>query len=145
MTSVIRYAELVNATGAALTPTTGLVQYGKEGGEKYFKRTFANADIGNAAGQTIDATNPCTGCLLVTIAGAKIKEVGGLLLLRPIATRGTTFNQVLFSTATPHFYKYGWNISADGYSLYLLDIGDDATTQIVANDFVTFSLIFGNY
>lgn len=145
MTSVVRYADITNTTGAVLTPATGLITYGKEGGSKFFKRTFAAADIGNAQGQTIDATNPALGCLLVTIAGATIKEIGAFQLLRPIAVRGNTFNFPLFSTVVPTFFAYGFRISPDGQSVYVLDNGSAAGVQIIANDFIQFELIFGNY
>lgn len=144
MTSVVRYADITNTTGAVLTPATGLITYGKEGGSKFFKRTFAAADIGNAAGQTIDATNPALGCLLVTIAGATIKEIGAFQLFRPTVVRGSTFNISPFSTTAPLVYAYGFRISADGQSVYVLDNGA-AGVQIIAADFIQFELIFGNY
>jgi hypothetical protein len=145
MTSVIRYTEIVNATGAALTPITGLVTTGKEGSDKYFKRIFAPADIGVGVGQTQDNANPTGGCLLVTIAGATIKEVGKFELYRPTVKTVTTFNDRVFATSTPHIFRYGYRISADGKSIYIFDSGDNAATQIAAADFISFSLIVGNY
>lgn len=144
MTSVIRYADVINGTGAVLTTTTGLVIEGKDGSHKAFRRVLAAIDIGNGAGKTQDASDPTGGCLVCTVKGAKIKAVTGFQLFRPAVATNATFNYVQEATAA-HFFKYGWRISADGYSLYLHDAGDDATTLLAAGDFIAVNLILGNY
>jgi len=145
MTSVIRYTDVTNGTGAVLTTTTGLVIDGKDGSHKAFRRVLAAIDVGTEAGKTRDATNPTGGCLVCTVQGAKIKMVTGFELFRPAAATVTIFNYVQRSNATPHFFKYGWRISADGYSLYLHDAGDNAETFLVAGDFIAVNLVLGNY
>ncbi len=152
MTSVVRYADITNTTGLPFTQTTGLITFGKEGGSKFFKRTFAAnpADIGTALGQTRDATGGgnATGCMLVTIQGAKIKEIGAFQLFRPTVVNGITINIPMFvavAAGTTTFFSYGFIISADGTSVYVLDAGSTANVQIVAGDFIEFELIFGNY
>jgi len=144
MTSVIRYAEVTNGTGAVLTTTTGLVIDGKDGGHKAFKRVLAAIDVGTDAGKTRDNTDPTGGCLVATVKGAKIKAVTGFQVFRPAVATNATFNYVQGATAD-HFFKYGYRISADGYSLYLHDAGDDAATQLAANDFIAVNLVLGNY
>lgn len=145
MTSVVRYAEVTNGTGAVLTTTTGLVIDGQNYSDKILKRTLAAIDLGTEAGKTRDASDPTGGCLLVTVKGAKIKGVGAFQAFRPTTITNASFNCVLTSTATPHYFKYGWRISADGYSLYLYDAADNAETRLAADDFIMFSLILGNY
>jgi hypothetical protein len=144
MTSVIRYADVINATGAVLTPTTGLVIEGKDGSLKSFTRVLAAIDVGTEAGKTRDATDPTGGCLVCTVKGAKIKKVKVFQMFRTAAATNQNFNYFQLATAA-HFFKYGWRISADGYSLYLHDAGSDATTFLVAGDFFEVELILGNY
>ena len=144
MTSVIRYTDVINATGAVLTPTTGLIIEGKDGSLKGFKRVLAAIDVGVEAGKTRDASDPTGGCLVATVKGAKIKQVLVFEAFRPAAATNATFNYALTATAA-HFFKPGWRISADGYSLYLHDAGDDATTFLVAGDFISVAMILGNY
>lgn len=145
MTSVIRYTTIVNSTGAVLTPETGLVTSGKEGSDKLFRRVFSAADVGTGAGQTRDGTDPTMGCLLVSITGATIKGVFGDGLYRPTAATNATFDRRLYATVTPQVVIYGFRISPDGKSVYILDSGSAAATQIAVNDYLTFSLVVGNY
>lgn len=144
MTSVIRYADVINATGAVLTTATGLIIDGKDGSEKAFRRVLAAIDVGTEAGKTRDASDPTGGCLVCTVKGAKIKQVTGFQLFRPANATNQVFNYVQSATAD-QFFKYGWRISADGYSLYLHDAGSHATTQLVATDFIAVKLVLGNY
>lgn len=144
MTTVIRYTDVTNATGAVLTPTTGLVIEGKDGAEKAIRRVLAAIDVGTEAGKTRDGTDPTGGCLVCTFKGAKIKQITGFERFRPAAATNATFNYVQEATAA-QFFKYGWRISADGYSLYLHDAGSDATTFLVAGDFIAVKVVLGNY
>lgn len=144
MTSVIRYTDVTNTTGAVLTTATGLIIDGKDGSLKEFRRVLAAIDVGPEAGKTRDGTDPTGGCLVCTVKGAKIKAVTGFQMFRPAAATNATFNYFQVATAA-QFFKYGWRISADGYSLYLHDAGSDATTFLVAGDFIDVQLILGNY
>lgn len=144
MTSSVRYTSITNSTGAVLTTATGLIIDGKDGGLKVFRRVFAAIDVGTDAGKTRDNTNPTKGCLVCTILGSKIKEIISLSLFKPTNATNQVFNQTLFATDA-HYYRYGWRISPDETSLYIFDIGDDGTTQITENDFLTVALITGNY
>ena len=144
MTSVVRYTDVANTTGAVLTTKTGLVVEGKDGGLKVYRRVLATIDVGTEVGKTRDATDPTVGCLVVTIKGAKIKGVVGFQAFRPTDATNARFNQALFATAAQSF-KYGWRISDDGNSLYVLDIGSDGTTRLTAGDFIEVALITGNY
>lgn len=145
MTSVVRYASVLNSTGAVFTITNekGLIDMGKNYGIKTFRRTFAAADIGTDAGQTRDTTDPTTGCLLVQITGALIKDIVSWQLFRPTTAANQSFNQVMYATAD-HYFKHGWRVTGQRQALYLFDMGDDASTRIAANDFVVFSLLIGN-
>lgn len=144
MTSVVRYTDVINSTGAVLTTATGLVVDGKDGGLKVYRRVLAAIDVGTEVGKTRDNTDPTVGCLVVTIKGAKIKGVVGFQAFRPTVATNATFNQALFATAGESF-KYGWKMSADGNSLYVLDIGSSAETRLAAGDFIEVALITGNY
>lgn len=144
MTSSVRYADVINGTGAVLTTTTGLIIDGKDGGLKTFKRIFAAIDVGVEAGKTRDATDPTKGCLICQVKGANIKQVVGFQLFRPANATNQVFDYVMTAT-TDHYFKYGLTISPDGKGLYIHDAGDDAATRIVADDYLMVSIITGNY
>lgn len=144
MTSVVRYAQLANASGAVMTTTTGLVIDGKEHGFKLIRRTLAAIDVGAEAGKT----QHVGGCIMLTVKGAKIKEVFCLEAWRP-TTDTNVYNQHLYATPTPHVYQYGWRIvddaTAGNSSIYLYDKGDHADTKLAAGDFLTIGFLIGNY
>jgi hypothetical protein len=143
MTSVIRYTEVVNATGAVFTPVAALTTSGKEGTLKHYKRTFAAIDIGTEAGKT----RSDDGCLLVTITGATIKDIAYAQLWETEVINGRTYSMMMnVPPAADQFDSVGLRISADGKSIYIIDKGlvEDGNS-IGVDDYIRFGLIVGNY
>jgi hypothetical protein len=122
MPSVIRYSTVTNTTGAVLT--TALVADGKEYALKAVTRTFAAADIGNAVGQTQNAT----GALAAQFQGSVIKDVLEFQLFRANSPIGSAQN-------------IDYILSPDLKSIYAHDGG---AIDIQAGDSLRMLLVTGN-
>lgn len=161
--SVIRQNTIIN-TAAALLPSGNpaiLCNTGQDYGFEAIERTFVAAEIGAAANQTQDtASNPTMGFLFAQFQGTHIRRVMNAVLVKSsAATHATIFERYAWATATPHIYNIGFRIvnndnsatsqALPGYnvnysSLFLLDSGDNAATQIAVGDVIRVLLELGH-
>lgn len=152
MTTAVRHHTLTN-TVAALIPSGSpaiICNTGQDYGFETIKRTIVTAEIGTAAGQTRDtASNPTTGFLFAQFQGANIRQIISVALVKNVtATHTTVFDSWAWGVAgvSPFIYDLctrfvnttdaattpGWDPNFS--SIFLLDKGDDATSQIVNGD-----------
>jgi len=163
MVSVIRQNTITN-TAAALIPSGSpaiICNVGQDYGFEAIERTFVAAEIGAGANQTQDtASNPTMGFLFAQFQGAHIRRVMSACLVKSsAATNATIFERFAWATAAPHIYNIGFrivnndnsaaSIALPGYnanyaSLFLLDAGDNAVTQIAVGDVVRVLLELGS-
>src|SRR6267142_2288533 len=98
MTAVTRHYDIINTTGALRTnvPT----EIGQEYAIETVKWIFSAADLGTAAGQTRDATNPAKGFLFAQFKGAQVKNIYAPNLIKTAAVGGTNFDGYIYGTTT---------------------------------------------
>jgi hypothetical protein len=149
MTAVVRHTKVTNTTGALLTSVP--INVGQEYSTISIEWTFSAADVGTAAGQTRDATNPNVGFLFAQFAGAHIKRVFAPRLIKPATViNGTAWDIYRTGLQTPaNVTELAFRI-VDGVgvsSLYLYDNGSASTSsicQIQAGDKVIVIVELGN-
>lgn len=153
MTASVRFATLDNNTGAVLTPKIAypLITIEKEGARLVYKRIFKAIDIGTDTGKTKDnttgvnqANNPL-GCLLMTVSGAKIKEVVAWSLRRDatVQNRVGVQSEVRGTVTGVSFQKFYF--SPDRLSVYVWDGSQaGADNEIKAGDYMIFDLLLSN-
>lgn len=147
MTSVVRFTEITNGTGAVLT--AAVADNGDEYACQHVRRVFVAADIGAAAGQTRDAaSNPTLGCLVAQFTGSRVRAIVDLTLYRGITgTHVTVFNTVVIGTGanTAAIGLHStYNAQTGVTSIYLLDTAAAAPGQIAANDYIEFDVLLGD-
>jgi hypothetical protein len=145
--ATFRSVTIGNDTGAALA--SAVINQGKDYGVYAVTRVFTAADIGAAAGQTRDATDPSQGCLICQVEGANIQFAISSPTNRIVDVVNSDYTTNLFATDA-HYYQTGWRIvnsTVNGVklsSLYLIDQGDEVSTQIVADDIHYALVVVGN-
>lgn len=150
MTASVRFATLENNTGAVLTPKIAypLITIEKEGARLVYKRIFSAIDIGAEAGKTKDNTNVAAsplGCLLMTVSGAKIKEVVAWSVRRNATVQARVGVQKTINGTPGAISSINFYFSPDRLSVYVLDgaaAGNDA--EIKAGDYMIFDLLLSN-
>lgn len=147
MTTAIRYSVLTNTTGALIADPA--IQYGQDWATQGIAKTFIAAEIGTDAGKTRDTTsNPTKGFLLANFYGPPIQEVVDIQLIKTTAVThdpNPPFRAFVTGTAD-HFVKIACRIdnSVKGVSsLYIIDQGDDAATQIANGDTIVVTVAIG--
>lgn len=147
MTTAIRYTALTNTTGALIT--NPVIGYGQDWATQGIVKTFIAAEIGTAAGKTRDTTsNPTKGFLLAQFPGPSIQAVTSIELIKDTAVThdpAPVFRAFVTAT-TDHFAKIAYRIdnSVKGVSsLYIIDQGDDAATQIADTDTIIVTVAIG--
>ena len=146
MTSVVRYVEI---DGGDALLTTANADSGDEFASQIVTRVFTAADVGEGAGQTQDTTSdPTQGCLCAQFSGSRIRAISGLQLWRTSTGAHTTdFNFVELGAGANTVaigLHVGYNAQTGVSNIYLLDKAADADGLIVAGDWVTFEVHFGD-
>lgn len=160
MVSSVRHYDVVNSTLALLPfgDPALLCNTGQDYGFQYISHAFVASEIGAGAGQTLDtASNPTSGFLFAQFQGASIKQVIYAAVKKDVtgANGGTIFRSFAWATVTPHIYNISFRVvnptdtTAVGYnpnyaSIYMLDTGSNATTQVRTGDRVVMLLDLGN-
>jgi len=154
MVATVRHKDITNTTDPAALMTSGneaiVCNTGQDYGLQTITRTFITEEIGTGAGETQDTTSdPTMGFLFAQFQGCSIKQVITWGLFKDVAAEHTTvFERLAWSVAglSPDVYNLGFRIvnpsdnpatpgwSAEYASLYLLDAGDNADSQIADGD-----------
>lgn len=148
MTTAIRYTVLTNTTGGLIT--NPVIDSGQDFATQVIEKTFIAAEIGTEAGKTRDTTsNPTEGFLLAKFYGPPVQIVGEAQLVKDATPThdnpNYTFRKFCTGTAD-HFTSIACAVdnSVKGVSsVYLLDQGDDAATQIADGDTVLVTVAIG--
>jgi hypothetical protein len=143
----VQYSLVTNTTGAILTsaPLAPPISTG----EYRFNRIFSANDVGVAAGQTRDNTDPAVGCLLGQIQGSRVLMASISPIYRPgVVIQGTTWIQQVFgalddSSITTLQIRLSYDAVTGFTSFYLLD-GGLTTGQIEAGDYIMVYAQLGN-
>lgn len=163
MVSSIRRTDIINSTGALLpfgSPVL-LCNKGQDVAFELIEHTFVASEIGTAAGQTLDTTsNPTMGFLLAQFQGARIIQIVHAVLKKDKAGANTTiFRSFAWASATgPSYYNIALrSVNQDpalfattpGYdpnyaSIFLLDTGSAAASQIAVGDRLVVLVALGN-
>jgi hypothetical protein len=135
MTASVRYKVVTNTTGAALT-AAGIV--GNDGDDKQYKviaRRLTAADIGNAAGQTQNAT----GALVYALPeGSKAASV---LLVKGVTYRNGRMIDNLVNAAAANIPNFAYR--QVGLNIVVLDTAGTGM-QLAADDLVVVELVIGS-
>lgn len=155
MTASVRFATLDNTTNpqVVLTPKLAypLITIEKEGARLVYKRIFKAIDIGVEAGKTRDNTtgadqakNPL-GCLLMTVTGAKIKEVVAWSIRRDATVQNRVGVQSEVRGTTTGVTLQKFYFSPDRLSVYVWDASiANSDNEIKAGDYMLFDLLLSN-
>lgn len=138
MVATVRHAELTNTTGAIKTSVP--VEVGQDYSFQSIVKTFITAEIGNAAGQTYDATTTAKGFLFAQFRGAVVKRVIASALIKSVSqgTPALVWDKFTWGTAA-NSSNLGFRVSNDSStgisSLYLYDFGTSETgdSTLIAN------------
>jgi hypothetical protein len=157
MTCTVRHTDIVNGTGALIPSFSPLIMIngGNDRSLEVINRTIITAEIGNGAGKTLDNTGPAAGqpegLLFAQFQGACIQSVITANLKKTFASTHNNFSAFAWATVTPHISNLRFmvinSMQGNGLivsSLYLLDGGDNAATQIANGDRVEVLLEVGN-
>lgn len=144
MTSVVRYTLITNPAAAILTVADA--NSGDDFSRQLVKRVFRADDIGAGAGQTRDATDPTTGCLVAQFSGSRVMDV---LISSPYRTAAATnrnFTGPVLGTGA-NTSKVDYRVSFDANSgissIYIFDRAAAAPGQIVAADWIFLEVLMG--
>lgn len=161
MVSSVRRTDIINSTVALLPfgDPALLCNSGQDLAFELIEHTFIASEIGTAAGQTLDTTsNPTMGFLLAQFQGARIIQIVTAFLKKDVASAHTTiFRSFAWGAVGPNFYNIGLravnpepvNAAQPGYSpnyasIFLLDTGTAAGTQIAVGDRLVVLVALGN-
>ena len=138
MTTTVRFKEVLNTTGAALTSAGVASNDGDEKALKKIKRVLVAADIGANAGQTQHGQ----GCLVDVLApGTTVISLSGESFKVSNATeRRRLDNLTLNSGAQIASLKYFINASNE---IRVIDAGNNAAVQLAAGDVVSVEIVTG--
>ena len=161
MVSSVRRTDIVNS-GVALLPFGDpalLCNSGQDLAFELIEHVFIAGEIGTGAGKTLDTTSvPTMGFLLAQFQGAEVKQIVHAVLKKDVTSAHTTvFRSFAWATPTPHIYNIAFravnpnpvNAAQPGYSpnyasIFLLDSGDNAATQISVGDRLIVLVALGN-
>lgn len=162
MVASVRRTDIINGTVALLPfgDPALLCNSGQDLAFELIEHNFIASEIGTAAGQTRDtSSNPTMGFLLAQFQGAEIRQIVHAVLKKDQASTNTTiFRSFAWASSTgPSYYKIGTravnpspaNAALPGYnpnyaSIFILDAGSAAASQIAAGDRLVVLVALGN-
>jgi hypothetical protein len=146
MTAVVREIQISNTSGAVLTVAPANV--GDDLAEVVVRRNFAAADIGTAAGQTRDASDPTVGCLCAQFYGPRILDVEISLPYRLLTATVTTFATPIIGVNAANTPKLGYNViyneNLNLSNIYIFDGAAGNPGQLVNLDWIFLRVRLGN-
>lgn len=162
MVSSVRRTDIINNTVALLPfgDPALLCNSGQDLAFELIEHTFIAGEIGTDAGKTLDTTStPTMGFLLAQFQGARIIQIVTAFLKKDVASAHTTvFRSFAWASSTgPSYYNIGLravnpepvNAGTPGYSpnyasIFLLDTGTAASSQIAVGDRLVVLVALGN-
>jgi hypothetical protein len=138
MTTSIRHLSVVNSTGRVLLSSDIPNDGGDEKQVLSYHRTLSAADIGDNAGQTRHAD----GCLLFVLP-TNLKNLCVQILTYRISNNGETRILIDSQTTADHYFLVNYTKNALN-EFRIRDLGDDASTHLVAGDVVECIVVAGS-